>query len=69
MGFSRRHYRAVSAPGDTPEQIAFRLRRNDMLDITRREMQELYPVITPENFVAANDFLERRYKELMAVPS
>lgn len=69
MAFSRRHYRAVSPLSDTPAQIAERIRRNSMLDITRREMHALYPVITAENFVAANDFIERRLKELMAVPS
>jgi len=63
--FSRAHYRRVSPPADTPADIAARLVRLAALQQAVREMWERFPVVTPENFDAANEFRERRYSELL----
>jgi len=66
MAFSKRHYRAVSPPDDTPEQIRARLADNAVLAQAARERDAAYPMpwTTVEQAKAALDFFERRVREL-----
>ncbi len=50
---------------DTPADIAWRMANNVARDTARRETKEKFPVVTAENFQAANDYRERRIAELM----
>lgn len=58
--FSRRHYRAVSPPSDTPEQIreraAFQLAREHAIS----EREHKFPEITPANAVEVLRYQEER---------
>lgn len=58
--YSRRHYAAVSAPRDTPEALALRLRNNAVLAAARADVAQAYPVITAENVDAALAFQTAR---------
>lgn len=65
MSFSRRHYRAVSPPSDTPEQVRLRIIDKVARETARQERDALFPVITPENFNEACAWFEQRVKELL----
>lgn len=60
MTFSQRHYRAVSPAADTPENIRQRLIRRCACERGLADRVERFPVITSENFEAANAFQEAR---------
>lgn len=60
MSFSARHYRAVSPPSDTAEDVRQRLIRRAAAERAVTEREERFPMITPFNFDAANRFQEER---------
>ena len=65
--FSRRHYRLVSPPPDTPEALAERLRRNAASEQVGREVQERWPTITAENVGEVLAWQTARLHELVEV--
>lgn len=65
MSFSKKHYRFVSPPSDTPAELAWRKRDNECRAIARAEQVERFPVIdSTETFDAAIAFFEARVKQL-----
>ena len=70
MGYySRRHYQLVSPRTETKEEIAARVsflsRYRKASEQALAELHERWPVLTAENFAAANKFREERTEELM----
>jgi hypothetical protein len=53
VSFSKRHYRLVSPPADTPEAIVARLARRAAWKRAEAEVKAAYPVLTDENVDAA----------------
>jgi hypothetical protein len=62
--FSRRHYRQVSPPSDTPEQVAERIRLRAISEQAVREREELWPELTAENVAEALAWQTQRIHDL-----
>lgn len=60
MTFSRRHYRLVSPPADTAEDIRQRLIRRAAAERAVADRLERFPVLTPFNADAAIRFQDER---------
>lgn len=56
----------VSPRADTPAEIAERIRYRKASEQALAELHQQWPVLTPENFAAADKFRERRTQELLA---
>jgi len=66
MGYySRKHYRMVSPPADTKEEIAERLRHRSACEQAVKDREAKHPVITVENAVEVMDYQEMRIQELL----
>jgi hypothetical protein len=66
MGFySRKHYAMVSPRENTPEETAERVRHRECAKQALAEMQVHFPVLTADNFDAADKWRERRTQELL----
>jgi hypothetical protein len=59
--FSRRHYRAVSPPADTPRDIRDRLIRNEASRLAAAEREREFPRVTADNVDVVLDYQEARY--------
>ena len=66
--YSRRHYRDVSPPADTPAEIAWRLRDNAAREQARAEQATRYPVLDAANAQEAVAFFEARRLEILTEP-
>lgn len=70
--YSARHYRAVSPPADTAEQIRERRIYRMASERAMAERREKFPTITGENFAAACAYQEQRIafhvKRINAMP-
>lgn len=66
MTFSRQHYRLVSPPEDTPQQIAERLRVRRVNAQAHADTIAKYPVFTMDNIDEALAFQEQRIIDLLA---
>lgn len=64
--YSKRHYRLVSPPDDTPAEIAERNRHQDALRRARDETAAKFPQITAANVDEALAFQDARIRELTA---
>lgn len=65
MSFSRRHYRFVSPPADTPQQVAERFRVRRANEQAHAETRVRFPVLTEQNIDEALTFQARRIDELL----
>lgn len=63
--YSKRHYRLVSPPAETAEQIAERIRIRAACEQARKETAARYPLLTVESAREAIAFQEHRIKELL----
>lgn len=61
MGFSRRHYRLVSPPADTPRDIRDRLIRNEAARLAGVDREREFPKVTADNVDAVLDYQEAQY--------
>lgn len=64
MAFSRAHYRRVSPPSDTPEQVRERIIDTVARETARQERDARFPIITAENVKDALAWFEARLAEL-----
>jgi hypothetical protein len=62
MAYSRRHYRLVSPPPDTHEDVARRLAARDAAARGVADREARYPVLTPGNAREALDYQEQRIR-------
>jgi hypothetical protein len=59
--FSRRHYRSVSPPADTPREICDRLIRTEASRLAKVDRERDFPRVTPDNVEAVLDYQDARY--------
>lgn len=60
--YSRAHYRRVSPPADTLDQVVARLLDTQARDAARADRDAAYPTVTIETFDAACDYSEERVR-------
>lgn len=61
MTFSRRHYRLVSPPADTPADVRDRLIRNAAAKLAGEDRHREFPKVTGANVDAVLEYQEQRY--------
>lgn len=62
--YSKKHFELLCPRKDTPQDIEDRIKRNAILEQVANEVQEKFPIVTPENIKQVLTFQEDRIKEL-----